>query len=203
MSDKRRPGLSLAVPAGAIAAIAGRRHWLPLLGRFLVVADPLRRADAVVALAGGGPERVACAAALFQQGYASWLVVTQTPVTLPGVRATYAELGRQEAVWQGVPEERVLAAPGVIYTTWEEAHAVQQLAQERGWRSLIVVTDPFHTRRARLCYRTAFRGTCVSITVRPVAGSRYRPGMWWQTVEGLRHTWNEYLKLLLHVCGYR
>ncbi|MGA9349499.1 MAG: ElyC/SanA/YdcF family protein [Anaerolineae bacterium] len=81
--------------------------------------------------------------------------------------------------------------------------AVHQLAREQGGCSLIVVTDPFHTRRARMAFRDAFRGTGITVMVRPVNESKYRPDSWWQTRDGLRETWTEYLKLLLYVVGYR
>ena len=77
------------------------------------------------------------------------------------------------------------------------------LARERGWHSLLVVTDPYHTRRARLCFRTALADSGIAVTVRPVEGSWYDPEAWWRTVDGQRETWTEYLKLALHAAGYR
>ena len=87
--------------------------------------------------------------------------------------------------------------------TYEEAIAVQQLAQEQGWRSLIIVTDPHHTRRARMAFRDVFRDSGITVMVRPVNDSWYQADSWWQTRDGLRETWTEYLKLLLYVVGYR
>lgn len=185
----------------AVAAVLVRGVWLPLIGGFLVVADPLHPADAVVALSGGERERVAAAAALFNQRYAQWFVVTDWRYEVPGVRESYADLMRQEAIWQGVDPDRILVAPGTVETTCEEALAVRELAQERGWTSLIVVTDPYHTRRARMAFRDAFRGTGIAVMVRPVREHRYRPESWWQTQDGLRETWTEYLKLALYIVG--
>jgi len=66
-----------------------------------------------------------------------------------------------------------------------------------------MVTDPHHTRRARLCFRDAFKGTGVNVMVRPVNEHWYRPNSWWRNQAGLRATWTEYLKLVLHVGGYK
>jgi uncharacterized SAM-binding protein YcdF (DUF218 family) len=180
-----------------------RGLWLPLAGRFLVVADPLHPADAVVPLGGGGVGRVAQAAALVKDGYATWFVATEAELDLPGIRSSQSQLIRQEAQWQGVAEERILVAPGLVETTYEEALAVRDLAQEQGWSSLLVVTDPFHTRRARLSFRDAFRGTGIAVAVRPVEDAEYDPETWWRTVDGLRDTWTEYAKLTLYLLGYR
>jgi uncharacterized SAM-binding protein YcdF (DUF218 family) len=168
--------------------LASHQFWLPLIGRFLVVADPLQQADSIVVLGGGRRERVECGAKLFESDYAPWFIVTNSPLDIPGIRAEYAELMKAEAVWQGVSEEHILVAPATVETTYQEALAVRQLAEERGLRSLIVVTDPFHTRRARMAFRAAFRGTDINVMVQPVNESEYQADSWW---------------LLLYVMGYR
>ena len=151
----------MVVLLAVVLLALGGRVWLGWLGRFLVASDPLRPVDALVVLGGGGRHRIHEGARLALAGVAPWLVVTNTRVSWPGVRASYAELMAQEAQWQGVPAQRTpgVHAPGLVTTTVEEAHAVRALAAARGWRSLLVVTDPWHTRRARtLPSRPARRG---------------------------------------------
>lgn len=79
---------------------------------------------------------------------------------------------------------------------------MRRLAQQQGWRSVLVVTHSFHTRRARLAFRDGFRDTGITVAVRPVNEHWYDPGSWWQSHKGLRQTWTEYLKLALHLLGY-
>lgn len=184
-------------------AILAHGLWLPLAGRFLVIADPLQPADAAVPLGGGGVGRVAQAAALLKDGYATWLVATDADLDLPGIRGSYSELVRQEAEWQGVAAERILVAPGLVETTYEEALAVRALAKEQGWSSLLIVTDPYHTRRAYLTFSDVFRGTGISVAIRPVEEAEYDPDAWWRTTDGLRDTWTEYAKLTMYFLGYR
>jgi uncharacterized SAM-binding protein YcdF (DUF218 family) len=190
-----------------VLAILTGGLWLPLAGRFLVVEDPLppagAPADAVVPLGGGGVHRVAGAASLLRDGYATWLLTADDELDLPGIRQSLGELVRQEAEWQGVPAERVLVLPGSVETTWQEALALRRLVDRQGWHSLLVLTDPFHTRRARLCFREAFRDSGVAVSVRAIEGSWYDPGSWWLSTDGLRETWTEVLKLALHLVGYR
>ena len=193
--------VAVAVPLLLVAFLA-RQWWLPLPARFLLVEDPLRSADALVPLAGSG-QRAPYAARLLQEGYAEWFVATSMPLNIPGIRETYGELVRKEAILQGVPEERILIAPRTVKITWEEALAVRHLVDEQGWDSLLVLTDPMHTRRARLCFQEAFRDTSVAISVRAIEESWYDPEAWWLSTDGLRDTWTEYLKLALHLVGYR
>jgi uncharacterized SAM-binding protein YcdF (DUF218 family) len=176
--------------------------WLPAIGRFLVVSDPLAPASAIMPLGGGGASRVAHAATLHGEGYAEWMVVADSPLDLPGLRTTYAELMRTEARWQGVPDDQILTLAGLVETTAEEADAAAALARERGWQSLIVVTDPYHTRRARLIFRRALRGSGIGLSVQPTPNHWYQPETWWRQRDSLRETWNEYLKLALFWLGY-
>lgn len=180
-----------------------RSLWLPAVGRFLVVSDPLQQTDAVVILGGGGPHRVEHGADLFHDGYAQWFIVSDSPLNMPGIRVSYAHLMRTEAVWRGVPEDCILTTPGVVRTTYEEALAVRELATARGLRSLTVVTDPFHTRRSRMAFGEAFRSTGIHVLVQAADGSWYRADSWWREQDAMRETWTEYLKLILYVIGYR
>ena len=203
MIRRRCATLGLACLAFAILAILAHSLWLPLIGRFLVVADPLQPADAVVPLGGGFAYRAVEASELLKDGYATWFVTADDEIDLPGIRESYGELVRQEALWQGVPGDRIIVMPGEVETTYEEALALRTLAQEQGWTSLLVVTDPYHTRRASLTFRDVFRGTGITVTVRPAENSRYDPEAWWRGVDAMRQTWTEYAQLVLYFLGYR
>jgi uncharacterized SAM-binding protein YcdF (DUF218 family) len=159
-----RTKAAILAMVAVILIVASHSLWLPSVGSFLIVADPLQPADALVALT-GGRERVVYGALLFCEGYARWFVATNMPLNAPGIRSSYGELVRQEAIWQGVPEERILVVPGIVETTYQEAMAVERLAQEQGWRSLIVVTSPYHTRRARMAFGDVFRGADIRVVV--------------------------------------
>jgi uncharacterized SAM-binding protein YcdF (DUF218 family) len=190
----------LAVP---VLVVASHPLWLAALGRWLVVEDPLVAADAIVVMGGGGPDRVAGGVALFEAGYAPWFVVTNMPLNTPGIREDYAELMRREAQWQGVPPERILRAPGTVRTTYEEARAVGTLCAERGWQSLLVVSDRFHTRRTRRAFGDVLAGSGIRVIVRASTYSWWWPDDWWRSMDGLGVTWTEYVKWILYALGYR
>jgi uncharacterized SAM-binding protein YcdF (DUF218 family) len=184
-----------------LALFSGRGRWLPAVGRFLVVADPLAPAAAVVPLAGSG-YRVVYAAELFNQGYAAWFVATDMPINMPGIAEPYSGLVKREAIRQGVPETSIFIAEEQVRTTYAEARAVRHLAESQGWQSLLLVTSASHTRRARLIFRQVFHDSDIRLTVRPVVVRQCGGSDWWQTEDGLRETWTEYVKLLLYLAGY-
>jgi hypothetical protein len=76
----------------------------------------------------GGQGCVIYDARLFSEDNAHWFVATNMPLNTPGIRESYAELVRREALWQGVPKERILTAPGTATTTYHETIALRRLA---------------------------------------------------------------------------
>jgi uncharacterized SAM-binding protein YcdF (DUF218 family) len=194
-----RPGRgAMLLTAAVLGVLVTRSLWLPLVGEFLIVEDPLRPADALVPLA-GERLRIGAGAELLKQGYARWFIVTEMQVD-PGIR--YSDLVRQQASEEGVPAEQIVIAPDVVATTYAEALSVRRLVDAQGWRSLIVVTSPYHTRRAQIIFHDAFAGSGVSIAVRAVRPHWYGSDDWWRYPAGQETTVLEYLKLALYLMGY-
>jgi uncharacterized SAM-binding protein YcdF (DUF218 family) len=80
---------------------------------------------------------------LLQSGYASRLLLTgQSP------QPTYASVARSQMSRLGLTGIEVLSVRGHITSTRDEAVRVVALCRERGWRRLLVVTSPLHSRRA-------------------------------------------------------
>ena len=177
--------------------------WLPWIGEFLVVADPLQKADALALLAGDENERISAGALLFQQGYADWFILTDMRLEIPDSQGIYSANVKHKAMAQGVPEERILIIPGPVSTTYEEVARLKEFTVSQGFRSLIVVTSPFHTRRARWLLREAFSGSGVTLTVRPALNHPYQAEAWWRTPQDRQATALEYTKLLGHLLGCR
>jgi uncharacterized SAM-binding protein YcdF (DUF218 family) len=196
--------LIIAIVAFGLLAMLflARGAWLPPIGGFLIVSDPLVAADAIVPLA-GSRDRVFHAAEVYSQGYADWFITTNMPLNAPGIDEPYRELVRREAIKRGVPGEKILPAPGTVTTTYEEALAIRQLSERQGWKSLIVVTSAFHTRRSLISFEAAFEGSDIAVAIRPVPNDGYDAQTWWRSQDGLRETWTEYAKLVLHFMGYR
>jgi DUF218 domain-containing protein len=68
-----------------------------------------------------------------------------------------------------------------INSTEDEARALLACIGERGWRSIIVVTSDYHTRRARLIWRKALRKQSpeMRLWVQGVADPEFQPREWW------------------------
>lgn len=170
------------------------------LGAFLITGDRLEPVDAVVVLGGGGEHRVEEAVGLVQQKYSVWLIITEPGELVEG-EGNGSNVFRRVAIDYGMMPDNILITRNTASSTYEEAKAVRQLMEQRGMTSIIIVTDPFHTRRTRLIFRDVFTGSGFSVRVHPVQGHWYRSGTWFLSLEGWGHTLREYVKLVGFLAG--
>lgn len=178
-----------------------RDRWLPPIGRFLVVADPIRPDDAVVPLA-GERIRIDYAVGLFKAGMARRFALTDMWVPDPHPRVSYLQSVQDQAMQQGIPANRIQIVPSVAASTYREALNLRRFAQSQGWHTLAVVTSPYHTRRAQLILDDVFRGTNITVMIWPVAGHWYNAETWWKDGRGRAAVASEYAKLALYLLGY-
>lgn len=173
-----------------------RRPLLNAAGRFLVVQDPLEKADVIIVLSGGrGDERVRQAAELYQGGYAP-LVLLSGGEEMAGI--SVPEMLRRQALALGVPADALLSEPDSTSTA-EQARYLRPLLEPRGMRRAIVVTSSYHTRRTRHLFRKAFEGSGIEIRVYPVQRDVWKPEGWWTREQDTETLVLEYIKLMLTV----
>jgi uncharacterized SAM-binding protein YcdF (DUF218 family) len=156
------------------------------LGRWLVVDDPLHKADAIAVLSGNMPSRALEAARVYRQGYASQVWLTHS--TEPG--AALAELSipfageefydKQILMHQGVPETAIQVLDPPIVNTADEMKIIGDALRMRNLHSVILVTSPVHTRRVRTLWNhiSAENGTAL---VHAVSDDAFDPAHWWRT----------------------
>jgi uncharacterized SAM-binding protein YcdF (DUF218 family)/glycosyltransferase involved in cell wall biosynthesis len=164
---------------------------LALLGSYLLVfetpivwwaAEPLRvseaprAADAIVVFAGGVgesgkpgggyQERVKLAVDLYRRQYAGHLVFS----TGYAFAFPEAEVMRELALALGVPEAAIVLETQAA-STYENVVFVTRILEQHGWRSALLVTSPYHTRRALLTWRTQAPG--IAVVPAPVPESQF------------------------------
>ncbi len=152
---------------GVLVLIAGM--ILPLLvAPWLIVDDAGETADAIVVLGGEAypPNRTIHALNLYKQRRAP--VVVFTGGALPGQppEISSARVALRYALARGLPAEVALVVD-TAQSTYDEATLVRELAAHHGWRSLIIVTDPYHTRRAVRTFRAIIPDVQVTASVAP------------------------------------
>jgi uncharacterized SAM-binding protein YcdF (DUF218 family) len=168
--------------------------WLTAAGDFLVARDELRPADAIVVLAGNSPYRSQHAADLYRRGLAARVIISNEAVSSHGMQTTWLELRARGVVELDIPDEAIVPIEAVSDSTSEEAEFSRDLMLRHGWRSAILVTDPFHMRRASMIFRKAFEPAGLSVAASPAEGSKYGVASWWHDRNGIMRVAQEYLK---------
>lgn len=135
------------------------RHWL-------VVSVPMEKADALIVLGGEPFARPTEAARLYKEGVASKVFIT-------GIGD--AARNRQILTGAGVPNARIVTESKST-TTYENALLLKPLLEAARVRSALIVTSPFHTRRALATFRKVMPNVTFGVTDASIG--------WWSRPEG-------------------
>lgn len=176
-----------------VVVLVGIGHWLD-------VSDPLAKADAIVAISGDTGARTDTAVALWKQGYAPLLIFSGGSSDPQSVAS--AELMKRSAVAAGVPENAI-AVEGASATTEENAERVAELMKTRGLASAILVTSPYHQRRAAMLFEREFGRASLTFTNHPADDPDWDPNLWWMSDPSRSRTLVELAKLGALVAGQR
>ena len=174
-----------------VALLVGVGHWLDL-------SDPLGHADAIVAISGDTGARAESAIALWKQGYAPVLIFSGGSSDPESVAS--AELMKRAAVAAGVPANAIIVE-GSSATTEENAQRVAELMKTAGLRSAILVTSPYHQRRAALLFEREFDRAGLSFRNHPADDPDWDANLWWTSEPSRSLTLVELAKLGALVAG--
>lgn len=109
------------------------------------------KVDAIVAVSGGNtPVRAAEAIRLYQAGWAKYLIFSGA--AFDEASPSNASVMKGQAIQAGVPAERILTEES-SRTTHQNAERTAELFAKYKVKRLIVVTSPYHQRRAGLEFR--------------------------------------------------
>jgi uncharacterized SAM-binding protein YcdF (DUF218 family) len=161
-----------------VTLIAGADWGVERAGTALVVSRDVGSPDAIVMLASHEWERLPAAAALARR-YSDSVVLLTVPLQINEYNCNRCG---ERVAWlgaEGVPQARVRILPRHVRNTHDEAIATLEYEREHPFRRLVVVTTPYHTRRALETFRHVFAGTAVEVGIFPAsATSQAAPTRW-------------------------
>jgi uncharacterized SAM-binding protein YcdF (DUF218 family)/glycosyltransferase involved in cell wall biosynthesis len=167
----------------------------------LKVTAPVRPADAIVVFAGGvgesgkagggTQERIQHAIDLYRTGGNTHLVLSSGYVySFPE-----AEVMRTLAVDHGVPPDAIVLERRATNTYQNVTH-VHDILQQRGWTSVLLVSSPYHMRRALLVWRKAAPG--IHVIPAPPPRSQFYDHVSGASLEQVRAVLHEYLAIAVY-----
>ena len=167
-------GLTLFVPIGFQAA-----------GLYLVVADRLVPADAIFVIDGMTPAREIEAAILYRGRLAPRIVLTLARDPTPIARRLAGEPTSQERaaralLHMGVPARAIVRSTRQADNTEQELKIDYEYAFANGFRRIILVTSPPHTRRVRTIWDARYQAK-VPALVYPTSFDSWDAERWWRS----------------------
>ena len=195
------------------------RLWLSVLaaaGLYLMIfqtsliwriAEPLELvatpepSDAIVVFAGGvgesgragggAQERLKRAVDLYKAGYASALILSSGYV----YSFREAEVMRALAVDQGIPAAAIVLEQRAS-NTYQNVRFVDDILRERAWTRILLVSSPYHMRRALLVWRR--QAPDVTVIATPAEDSQFYQHDRGASLEQVRAIATEYIAILAY-----
>ncbi len=186
----------LSIIGIVVGAIVFRSAWLPWIGEALVLTEPAKPVDAIIVLGGGGSsDRERTGARLIRDGYADQVFTTGSTVGISGlIDITWAGLAADELIKHGVSPDLITELDD-SGSTCAESHSTKDALLETDAKSILLVTDPFHTYRAHKLFTNTFEGTGIEIIPYAANPSWFVADSWWTYPGGLNVVGTEYMKL--------
>ena len=171
----------------------------------LIVNEEPQPSDAIVILGGGEPGRAAEAAELFRANMAPRVVITtetsseefdefrRKGITLFQGYENYLRVLNG----MGVPNEKIIRIETPSEDSFDEVRHIREMCEKQNWKSVIIVTSNYHTRRSRLTARYILDPDIRFIVVAARSGG-LTPENWWTRRGQIRTFLIEFQKLVAY-----
>jgi uncharacterized SAM-binding protein YcdF (DUF218 family) len=156
-------------------------------------------------LGGGVTTRPFVAAALVRLGMARQVLLPHMVRPAAGEEEFLPpedEHARDVLLRRGVLRENILVIGRSCAHTEAEAQALKTWLETDRNARVTIVTDGYHTRRARWIFRRVLGDAAGRVYFVSAPTDSFLPERWWQTEAGLSRILGEYLKLLAYVFYY-
>lgn len=175
---------------------------LLIFGDFLIIQDELHPADLIHVIA-GLDHRTDYAIHLYKLGYGKRIFFTGGWCLIHN--HYHGEYSKKRALDQGIPLEAIVTDDSHVTSTYSEIVRLRKFIEKssKPIHSVLVVSDPYHMRRARWTYRQVL-GKEITVKMAPVPFdlSPYRH-RWWAERESRKMVKEEYLKLVYYIARYQ
>jgi uncharacterized SAM-binding protein YcdF (DUF218 family)/glycosyltransferase involved in cell wall biosynthesis len=197
----RRRSLEGAVAAVAVYLLLFQTSFVWWLASPLKLSDTPRPADAIVVFAGGVgesgqagggyQERVKRAADLYRSGLAPHVVFSSGYV----YAFQEAEIMKALAVANGIPDTAIVLEKRAA-NTYQNVLYSRDIVERSGWRRVLLVSSPYHMRRAVLTWHHA--APDIEVTPTPPAFSQFYDHDRGASLDQIRGLAQEYAAIVLY-----
>ncbi len=175
--------------------------------KLLIVERDIERADLIVVLGGSSTylERTEEAARLWKEGRAPKILLMNDGLNSGWSNEErrnplFVERAKKELIKHGVTEDSIETPWQTVDSTYSESIFLRDELPKRNAHSVLIVTSPYHTRRALRTMRRALDGKGIDVGIlSPKTGSQSpTPYFWWLSFNGWNMVAGEYVKLVYY-----
>lgn len=176
------------------------------VGKFLMVQDPVKRADLIVCTPDDPVGQCLSAAEFYHKGLSPYVYLPDAPL-----RAGLKTLRERGAVYPsstalslaalerlGVERSAIIIGEGGGGTVTQTAHGVKAVVKQKGFHALIIVTPPWRARLTRAVMRETFKDRDIDLMMAPSSYSNFKENEWWKSDIYLREVFFQYQRLFWH-----
>ncbi len=165
------------------------------IGFYLSPQGELQKTDAIVVISGGETKaRTREGVDLYFQKYAPKIIFSGAAEDQDESGISNAQMMASIAIELGVSEDDMILEE-TSETTFENAQGVQKILQQNDWNSIILVTSPYHQKRAYFSFKKVIGEDFVIIN-RSATDSTWRKNGWWRAGDGWYLSLNEMQKII-------
>lgn len=158
-------------------------------------------ADLIVILGGETGSRSIRGLELYREGLSPIILLSGIEYGELQTQQAYLDWRAQFLMSAGVPKSRILFDIGA-QNSWEEAENTLLLMKQKGWRRVIVVSDPPHLRRLDWVWSKIFKDSGMEYSLSASHPSWWDERKWWRSEIGMKFVTMEYLKIGYYVVKY-
>ena len=197
--------LMLIILVCAVVLYTSRRFVLTKAAQWFDVGQPATHTDYLYVLNGEPNTRPLVAAALINRGYAASALVAK--VKTPASRANSPWPPPHKKIVhvmrrRGVPDEKIRLITPEVSNTRDEAEALALALADEPDATVTVITNGFHTRRARFIFRLISGEAADRISFFSAPSDGFSDDDWWTVEEGVITYSNEACKLFFYHLRY-
>lgn len=158
-------------------------YLLSGMASFLIFKTNLQHVDAIIIL-GGDSERIPYGIKLYKSNYSDKIIISGDDT-----------ISKKQVLETGVPPKDIIMEDKST-TTYENAKFSRNIMLQNNFTSAIVVSSPYHMRRASWLFGNVFKNDNITLLYSPVDNSWFKPEKWWTNKMEIQMVIDEYAKFI-------
>lgn len=177
--------------------------------KFLKVDNPTKGADAILILAGSSSTRAAKAIELLESNYSNRVLLTspkELALKYRDITQSDSKITEKILKFKSIEYEKIPSIKDGATSTFDEAYDFVALLNREKIEHLILVTDSFHSRRAKFAFDKILKLhniENVKVEVASAENSIYSENNWWRSELGIKSYVTEFFTFILYLFNSR